>query len=169
MSLTDATLARMGEESRFPTDETSALVFKMLLQHCAEMDHMDTVVERHAAGIEMVFEDEISKITEAQRQIHLEFVKRFPQYKYASQLSYAYNHDQDQPELNGVDAQGNSCEFAEKYDFARDATVHAAFEQIFKNHTKVFEDGTYEFCWEEANNNLTVTYRALPDEGQSLH
>jgi hypothetical protein len=87
------TLDRMSDESRFPTDEVSALVYKALLQHCVEMDYLDSLVKRQAAGEHMEFDTEVAALTEQQRQVHLEFVKRCPEFKYASELSYAFNQD----------------------------------------------------------------------------
>lgn len=159
----------MSDESRFPTDEVSALVYKMLLQHCVEMDHLDDMLKRHEAGEEMEESTEQARITEAQRQVHLEFVKRFPGYKYASELSYAFNREDDTPQIIAVDIDGHPGDFKDKHDFVRDEIIHQMMERIFKYHTRVFEDGTYEFCWEFSGHEYDVTYKQLPNEGQLIH
>ncbi len=163
------TISRMSEESRFPTDEVSALVYKMLLQNMVEMDFLDGLLKRQEAGEELDEDTELASVKEGQRQVHLEFRKRFPGFKYANELSYAYNPEEGQPHILSVDEEGNSVPFKTQHDFARDAVINDAMERIFKYHTQVFEDGTYEFCWAFTGREHDVTYKHLPDAGQLLH
>jgi hypothetical protein len=163
------TLDRMSDESRFPTDEVSALVYKALLQHCVEMDYLDSLVKRQAAGEHMEFDTEVAALTEQQRQVHLEFVKRFPEFKYASELSYAFNQDLCQPQFLSVNEEGHVVPFKVRHDLVRDDVTHRSMESIFKNHMQVFENGEYEFCWEFSGRQHQVTYQHQPDEGQALH
>lgn len=160
------TLDRMSDESRFPTDEVSALVYKMLLQHCVEMDHLDDMLKRHTAGEKMNHDKEYTVLTEAQRQVHVEFVKRFPAFKYASEISYSYNMELDRPQMVAVDMDGHRGNFKELHDFQRDAYLDQMMAYVFKHHTQVFEDGTYEFCWELSANEHEVTCKGLPSLSQ---
>jgi hypothetical protein len=163
------TLDRMSDESRFPTDEVSALVYKMLLQHCVEMDHLDSLVKRQEAGEHLDYDTEVATLTEAQRQVHLEVKRRFPDFKYVNELSYAYNQELGQPQILSVSGKGHVVPFKVRHDLTRDDIIHQSMERIFKNHMKVFENGEYEFCWELTSHQHDVTYTQLPDEGQLLH
>jgi isocitrate lyase len=163
------TLERMSDESRFPTDEVSALVYKALLQHCVEMDFLDGLVKRQEAGEHLDYDTEVAALEEAQRQVHLEVKKRFPDFKYANELSYSFNQEEGQPQFLSVNEEGKAVPFTTRHDLNRDDVVHRSMEQIFKNHMMVFENGEYEFCWEFSNRDYTVTYKHLPDEGQLLH
>ncbi len=167
--LSKETLSRMSDESRFPIDEVSALAYKMLLQHCVEMDYLDALSERWESNEELDYDTEVAAVADAQREVHAEFVKRFPNFKYAAQLSYAYNMEEGQPQMVSVDPDGNPANFKEVHDFARDAIVHQMLEYVFKYHTQVFEDGQYEFSWERTGREHDVTYTQLPVEGQSIH
>jgi hypothetical protein len=167
--VSEKTLARMSDESRFPTDEVAALVYKMLLQHCVEMDFLDELMKRHEDGQDLSYDAEVAKVAEGQRQVHLEFRKKFPEFKYANELSYAYNMEEGQPQILSVDEEGNSIPFKNPHDFNRDAIINDTMEKIFKYHTQVFEDGTYEFCWGFTGREHDVTYKHLPGVGQSLH
>ena len=152
------TLDRMSDESRFPTDELSALVYKMLLQHMVEMDHLDDMLKRHEAGHKMAQAKEYAVLTEAQRQVHLEVVKRFPQFQYAGEVSYSYNLAVDKPQMIAVTPEGYPGNFKVVHDFKRDALLQSMMEEVFKHHTQVFENGTYEFCWELTGSEHQVTY-----------
>lgn len=163
------TLDRMNDESRFPTDEVSALVYKMLLQHCVEMDHLDSLVNRQEAGEPLDYDTEVATLAEAQRQVHLEVRKRFPGFKYANELSYFYNQELGQPQILSVDDDGRAIPFKNPHDFTRDDIINRGMERIFKNHMLVFDNGEYEFCWEFSLRDHTVTYKTLPDSGQLLH
>jgi hypothetical protein len=166
--VSEKTLTRMKDESIFPTDEVSALVYKMLLQHCVEMDHLDEFEKRQENGEEMDYETELSTVMEGQRQVHLEFAKRFPGFKYANELSYAYNPVDGQPYLISVNETGKVVPFKVKHDFIRDDIINKSIETIFKNHTRVFEDGSYEFCWEVTGLNHEFSFMQHP-QNHTLH
>jgi hypothetical protein len=168
-SVSEATLSRMSDASRFPTDEVTALVYKALLQHCVEMDYLDALVERQAANEHLDYDTEVAALAEAQRMVHLEVRKRFPNFKYANELSYSYNQEIGQPQFLSVDEEGRVTPFKVPHDLNRDDVVHRSMEMIFKNHMRAFENGEYEFCWEVTGMEYQVTYKHLPDEGQVLH
>lgn len=169
MTLSKETLARMSDESRFPTDEVSAMVYKVLLQHCVEMDHLDGMLKKFEAGVELDPDKEIATVNEGQRQVHLEFVKRFPNFKYASELSYEFDQEKDEPRIIAVKIDGHPGEFKQRHDLVRDDLIHRVMEQIFKYHTQVFENGEYEFCWEFTGREHDVTYKYQADDGHMVH
>jgi hypothetical protein len=160
--------AMLDDTTRFPKNEVEALTAKMLIQSEAEGELLQVVYKRMNAGKHVDAEKEMAKITEAQRQVHIEFMKLHPQFKYAGQLSYGFNHVTKEPQFNSVDFEGNSAPFAEKYDLNRDSVVNDVLTYVFRLHTRVFMDGFFEFCWEPTGTEHEVTYQRHPEADETL-
>jgi hypothetical protein len=174
MALSKEILARMSDESRFPTDEVSAVVAKMLLQFCIETEVIRYIESLKEFPRNSVLRQKFKEIRAMQRELHVEFTKRHPAFKYASQVSYILNPHEQHPSLSSVDADGVQVPFETQHDLTRDAVLYGAIEYVLAHHLVRYEpdekgESEYELTWEKQDIAKEVELTTLIPRGQLLN
>lgn len=169
MNLSASTLVRLADESRYPTDEASALVYKFLLQFCAETEYLSHIPHRLYAGEKLDATVETATLAEHSRLIHTTLREKFPQFKYMHRFSYVCEEN-GAPAMRTVNAEGyfgqpDEDDTAVKMDardmFEQEHVAQIAFTYLFEHHLKVEEDHTFEFTWEKLEVPNTMQFKQL--------